>query len=260
MKVAFVFSGIIKELDKTTEIFQRKIEEFNADVYASFWDIENPEEGDTIENFKNNFNPKQLEIENWNAWKNSTWDIIKPEVQAPSDLFLPGQETTSKGSSFAMWYKMWRSNLLTKLNPEPYDVVVRLRTDLILSDWFTPKVNKYLNIPHGTVYIPNWKNCYGPHDFIAYGNPYIMDIYNSIFLYATRYLKEGVSTYIPENILRYHLGHFDIQVRYYGDRILLRDGGNIGRDNPTEGDIIKSTLPYINDTQDPTKTFFKSRV
>ena len=62
MKVAFVFSGIIKELNKTTEIFQKKIQEFNADVYASFWDIENPYENDTVENFKANFNPKQLEI------------------------------------------------------------------------------------------------------------------------------------------------------------------------------------------------------
>ena len=260
MKVAFVFSGIIKELNKTTEVFQRKIEEFNADVYASFWDIENPEEEDTIENFKNNFNPKQLEIESWDAWEKSTWDIIKTEIQTPVDLFHTGQEATSKGNHFAMWYKIWRANILTKLNPEQYDVVVRLRTDLILSDWFTPKINEFLNIPHGTVWIHNWLNCYGPHDFIAYARPDIMDKYSSIYTYITRYLKEGVYMYTPENVLRHHLGQFDIQVRYYGDRILLRDGGNIGRDNPTEGDIYIPSIAYNKQEQDPNKTFYKPRI
>ena len=32
MKVAFVFSGVIRDLNRTTKIFQNKIEEFNADV------------------------------------------------------------------------------------------------------------------------------------------------------------------------------------------------------------------------------------
>jgi hypothetical protein len=260
MKVAFVFSGIIKELNKTTEIFQRKIEEFGADVYASFWDIEDPKEGDTIENFKNNFNPKQLEIESWDAWKRSTWDIIKTEVQAPVDLFQTGQKSTTNGNHFAMWYKIWRVNTLTKSNSEQYDVVVRLRTDLILSDWFTPKVNEFLNIPHGTVLIKNWLNCYGPHDIIAYSNPQIMDQYSSIFLYATRYLKEGVYMYTPENVLKHHLGQFNIPIRYYGDRILLRDGGNIGRDFPNAEDIIVHSSKYTKEEYDSFKTFYKSRI
>jgi len=260
MKVAFVFSGLIKELNKTTEIFQKKIEEFNADVYASFWDIENHSENDTIENFKANFNPKQLEIENWEAWNKSTWNILKTEIQAPLDLFHTGQEAVSKGNHFAMWYKIWKANMLTKLTLESYDVVVRLRTDLILSDWFTPKINEFLNIPHGTVYISNWLNCYGPHDFIAYANPKIMDKYSSLYNYITRYLKEGVYIYTPENTLRHHLGQFDIQIRYYGDKILLRDGGNIGRDNPNEGDIIISSARYATELQDFNKTFYKSRI
>ena len=260
MKVAFVFSGIIRELNKTTDIFQRKIEEFNADVYASFWDIENPEEGDTIKNFQNNFSPKYIDIESWDAWEKSTWNILKTEIDVPQDLFELGRQTVTNGSPFAMWYKVWKANMLTKTNPEPYDIVVRLRTDLILSDWFTPKVNEFLNIPHGTVYIHNWLNCYGPHDFIAYGNPKVMDIYSSVFLYHTRYLKEGVYMYTSENTLRNHLGQFDVPIRYYGDRILLRDGGNIGRDNPTEGDIIMSSIGYGKEKQDPNKTFYKSRI
>jgi hypothetical protein len=260
MKVAFVFSGIIKELNKTTEIFQKKIQEFNADVYASFWDIENPYENDTVENFKANFNPKQLEIENWEAWNKSTWNILKTEIQAPLDLFHTGQEAVSKGNHFAMWYKIWKANTLTKLNLEPYDVVVRLRTDLVLSDWFEPKINPHLNIPHGTVWIGNWLNCYGPHDFIAYSNPQIMDQYSSLFLYATRYFKEGVYMYTPENVLRHHLGQFDISVRNYGDRILLTDRGNIGWDNPTEADIYISTRTYKSQEQDPRLTFYKERV
>ena len=259
MKVAFVFSGVIRDLNRTTEIFQRKIEEFNADVYASFWDIENPEDGDTIKNFKNNFKPNHLEIESWNSFKKSTWDIIKQEYQAPRDLFEPGQVNIRDGNFFSMWYKVWRANMLTKLNPEPYDVVVRLRTDLILSDWFTPKINEFLNIPHGTVWIQNWLNCYGPHDFLAYGSPEIMDIYSSVYHYLNRYVKEGVYMYIPENTLRHHLGQFDISVRYYGDTILLRDGGNIGRNTPDEADIIMSTHNYKNQEQDPNKSFYKSR-
>lgn len=39
----------------------------------------------------------------------------------------------------AMWYGVWIGNLLTKC--EEYDVVVRLRTDLELSDKFSVKRN-----------------------------------------------------------------------------------------------------------------------
>jgi hypothetical protein len=260
MKVAFVFSGIIRELNKTTEIFQKKIQEFNADVYASFWDIENSKEGDTIENFKINFNPKQLEIESWGAWKKSTWDILKEEINPPLDLYKHGHDQVNNGNFFAMWYKIWRANSLTKLTPEPYDIIVRLRTDLILSDWYKPEINPYLNIPHGTILIQNWLNCYGPHDFIAYSNPKIMDQYSSMFLYATRYLKEGVYIFAPENVLRHHLGQFNIPIRYYGDRILLRDGGNVGRDNPTKADIYIPSRTYKTQEQDPKLTFYKERV
>lgn len=260
MKVAFVFSGIVKELSKTTEIFQKKIQEFNADVYASFWDIENPKDGDTIGHFIKDFNPKQFEVESWDAWKSSTWDILKEEIQAPLELFNTGQEAVKNGSHLAMWYKIWRANMLTKHSSEPYNVIVRLRTDLVLSDWYEPKINPYLNIPHGTVFIKNWLNCYGPHDFIAYGSPYVMDRYSSLYHYVSRYLKEGVYVYTPENLLRHHLGQFDILVRYYGDRILLRDGGNIGRNNPTEADIFIDSKAYTNQPQDSRFSFYKSRL
>jgi len=260
MKVAFVFSGLIRELEKTSLRFLELINKSKADVYASFWDIENPEDGSTISNFTEIFKPKYLEIESWKAWESSTWNIIQEEYQVTTDLIPYERNKALSPSPFSMWYKIWRANMLTKFDSKPYDVVVRLRTDLILSPQFEIQQNDYLNIPHGEVGIWNWQHCYGMHDFIAYGKPEHMDYYSSIFYYLSRYHKEGHYIYPPENILRHHLSQKEIPIRFYGDTVLLRDGGNSDRNNPNKPEEIFLSSYWANKNPDPELSYYKSRI
>lgn len=255
MKVAFVFSGMIRDLERTTEPYQNKIAELGADVFGSFWDIEKPENGDTVANFVRNFNPKRIEIENNEAWRKTTWEIIKPEFKSQESLFWEGKQSILNGNSVSMWYKIWRANMLTKIHGENYDVVIRTRTDNVLSKEFTPDINSFLNIIKGDVSIPGFRNCFGPHDFFAYGSPEIMDYYSSVFLYLSRYHREGNYIYPPENILRVHLSQRDIIIRRYHDSILLKHDGNIGRNEITPDHIYSSTI-YRGLDPDPSLSCF----
>jgi hypothetical protein len=242
MKVAFVFSGMIRDLERTTEAYQNKIAELGADVFASFWDVENPEKGDTVANFVKAFKPKRIEIENNDAWRKTTWEIIQSEFKPQESLFWEGKQSILNGNSVSMWYKIWRANMLTKIPGENYDIVIRTRTDNVLSKEFTPVLNSFLNIIKGDVSIPGFQNCLGPHDFFAYGAPEIMDYYSSAFLYLSRYLKDGHYIYPAENILRVHLAQRDIMIRRYYDSILLKHDGNVGRDEVTPDHIYSSTI------------------
>ena len=51
MKVALCFSGNIRDLNETKNFWRDLIKQYDMDVYASFWDIESEELGDTIDNF-----------------------------------------------------------------------------------------------------------------------------------------------------------------------------------------------------------------
>ena len=51
MKIALCFSGNIRDLNETKNFWSELIEKYKIDVYASFWDIENKELGDTLNDF-----------------------------------------------------------------------------------------------------------------------------------------------------------------------------------------------------------------
>lgn len=256
MRVAFVFSGLLRELDENANTILRKIYELNADVYGSFWDIEDQNNNSTVANFIKTYNPKKIEIESYNVWENSNWEIIKEEYYTDHlyhRLNYSEYQNILRPNIFAMWYKIWRANMLTKYNDSEYDVVVRLRTDLRLSDKFTVTINNCINFPYGTVHITEWLNCFGPHDLIVYGNPNIMDYFSSLYLYMSRYLKEGVYFYPYENILRHHLSQKPMNIRFYSDYVGLRNGGVYDFDVP---DNTHSSEDWKLD-MDPNLSFYK---
>ena len=52
MRIALCFSGQMRDLNETKEFWTSLIKKYDMDVYASFWDIERPEIGDTIKEFE----------------------------------------------------------------------------------------------------------------------------------------------------------------------------------------------------------------
>ena len=51
MKIALCFSGFIRDLEETKSFWKELIQKYDIDIYASFWDNENVELGDTLNNF-----------------------------------------------------------------------------------------------------------------------------------------------------------------------------------------------------------------
>lgn len=229
MKVAFCFSGQIRYIDECINYWKPIIESYNGDVLASFWETD-----EEVKNkFITAFNPKRIEFEDYDIFKKTTVDIFTEELNPPVWVGLIGLppeagDFVKKGSMFPMFYKIWRSNLLA--NKEEYDIVVRLRTDFFLSD-LKIELNDYLNIPHGTIGVWDWENCFGPVDVIAYGNQKLMNYYSSAYLYLTRFLKDSEYFFPHENLLRVHLAQKDITIRnfisyvyFFKDIHLLKEG------------------------------------
>ena len=211
MKVAFCFSGQIRNIDECINYWKPIIDSYNADVYGSFWETDE----EIKDKFISTFNPKKIEFEDYNLFEKTTVDIFKEEINppvwvGPIGLSVEAGESVKKSNILPMFYKIWRSNLLA--NKEEYDVVVRLRTDVFLSD-FKIELNDYLNIPHGSIGVWNWDNCFGPIDIIAYGNQELMNYYSITYLYLTRFLKDGEYFSPSENLLRVHLSQKDITIR-----------------------------------------------
>ena len=213
MKVAFCFSGQIRNIDECINYWKPIIDSYNADVYGSFWETDE----EIKDKFISTFNPKKIEFEDYNLFEKTTVDIFKEEINppvwvGPIGLSVETGKYVEKGTLLSMFYKIWRSNLLA--NKEEYDVVVRLRTDVFLSD-FKIELNDYLNIPHGEIGVWNWENCFGPVDIISYGNQKIMNYYSTAYLYLTRFLKDGEYFFPAENLLRVHLSQKDITIRNF---------------------------------------------
>ena len=258
MKVAFTFSGLIRDINKTYPIFKRIIEEYNADVFFSTWDVEDPEKGDTIQNFKDKYNPILFEIESWDHWKKSYTSTINSNYIVPRYLNKIEFDKASNLSMFGMWYKIQKANHLTKLVDKDYDIVVKLRTDIELSDNFELKLNNYLNFPHGIVKIPYWDNCYGPHDFIFYGPPKLMDYTTNLFYFISKYHAEGNYIYPPESLLRHHISQKDLEVRFYSDIVKLRNGGNKGRFDLSQPEKIILSKDWKHTKTHPDVKFYKN--
>ena len=55
-KIALCLSGLIRDIDYTKPFWINLINKYDIDVYGSFWDDENKENGDTIDNLKSIFN------------------------------------------------------------------------------------------------------------------------------------------------------------------------------------------------------------
>jgi hypothetical protein len=281
MKVAFCFSGQIRELNKSVDYWKKLVDKYQADVYGSFWDtsvsgnphsidssVDLPEEDKKL--FLNTFSPKKVEFENFNSFRN-TIKIFNQEISIPIwveaknsyernvNLGL-GQEIVDyimEGNLFSMWYKVWRANLLS--NQEKYDIVVRARTDVFMDETMEIEENEYLNLPNGWRHNIHWLDCGGPIDCFAYGRPEVMDFYSSVIFYLSRYLKDGDYLFPAENILSSHLSRKEISVRGMGiDLFFYRDpekSFNFG--SSFVEDVFNTKIKYHNRSKDPNFTFYK---
>ena len=177
MKVALCFSGQLRDLHETKNFWTELIKKYDIDVYASFWDIENKELGDTIKEFEQIYNPKRLEIERYDIFKSTTQNIASSYIESPTGIAPQFQQSSKDFGQLSMYYKIWRVNLLSKQLDIEYDVVIRARIDTVLDENFEIQKNNYLNLPIGIGNTVAFPNSDGFNDCFAYGTPKIMDYY-----------------------------------------------------------------------------------
>ena len=220
-KIALCLSGLIRDIDYTKPFWKNLINKYDVDVYGSFWDDENKENGDTIDNLKSIFNFKELEFEKYSNFKKSTLDVITPYIVAPPTLLSELQQYTKNFVTLSMWYKIWKTNMLSKNLNINYDIVIRGRTDMFIDGDLDIMVNDYLNVPSGRVKTTNWENSDGVCDIFGFGKPKLMDYYASTYLNIMEYVNQGHYMIPPENLLRVHLSKINLNIRFFKNRLTI---------------------------------------
>jgi hypothetical protein len=260
MKVALCFSGHMRDLNETKEFWTDLIKNYDMDVYASFWDTENEEFGDTINNFLTIYTPKKYEIENYKVFKETTQDLASLNVEPSRTLINFLQQASKAFGQLAMYYKVWKCNMLSKQLGIEYDLVIRARTDTRFDANLDITKNDMLNVPIGAMMVQSFKNSDGLNDCFAYGPPKIMNYYSFIFLQMMEYLKAGHYAFPPEHFLAVHFSKIKIDIRYIPTYMTItrvsrgtpNDLYNYFIENPVEY-IVKSD--WIDFTPDPNYNF-----
>jgi len=209
LKIAIVFSGQIRNLNDSKKYWKQLIDEYDMDVYGSFW--ENDDKIDNIENFINIYNPIKCETETYESVKDTMIEQLMNDIRIPYDEINRNEcKSIEKSNILYMTYKMWKGNSLTK-NNKKYDIIIRSRTDIILEN-LTIEKNNYFNVPYGKIYLSSDTKTWGFLDIFSYSTPEIMDYYSSFIFYFMSYIKSGYYIWSPEMLLKIHLNQKKITI------------------------------------------------
>jgi len=246
LKIALCFSGEIRDLERTKDYWTDMIKKYDMDVYASFWDTSNVELGDTVDNFYRIYNAKKVEVESFETFDKSTLSILRKNIKSPESLMHHLKESCNRFGTMAMWYKIWRANLLTKMYNVDYDVVIRVRTDILFDEKMVIENNNMLNVPFGRVTTQNWKNSDGIADLFAYGSPQLMDYYSTCFFYMMEHINDGNYMVPHEHFLTTHMNRVSVPVRFMDSKLTITRTSRNGEDevyyksNDMYEEILKS--------------------
>lgn len=267
MKIAICFSGQLREIGKTIDYYKTLSSKYDIDFYGSFWEtVTEPHQQEekklTIEEIEQikSLGFKDIEFEDFQSFKKSTLKQFFVEFAPPYypevnfGLSHDYETYLFSGALMSMYYKIWRCNNLTK--NDNYDIVVRTRTDIYMDDNLQLLINEYLNIPEHFAVNTSWLNCIGPTDTFAYGNQDVMDYYSSVFIYLTRYLKEGHYFFPAENILKVHLSQRNVLVRHFPSQVFFaRTNTSLTNQSPNE---YISEYNLLHCVLDHTFSFYKA--
>lgn len=220
-KVALCFSGHIRDLERNKEYWLELINRYNIDVYASFWDVENKETGDTVNNFHKIYNVKKLEIERYDLFDKSTLEPLRYHINPPNVILSNLMDSCNQFGTMAMWYKIWRANLLTKEFGIDYDVVIRARTDTFFNNKLEIDVDNTLSVPNGRIRLNNYHNSDGISDLFAYGSPKMMDYYSTCYFFIMEHLSRGHYMVPHEHFLHTHMNKVSVPIKFMKDGLII---------------------------------------
>jgi len=220
-KIAICFSGEIRDLERTKDYWNNLIKQYDMDVYASFWDVENEELGDTIDNFHRLYDVKKTEVESFKSFEQSTLSQLRMGINPPNSLQQHLRDSCMNFGTLSMWYKIWRANLLTKELDIDYDIVIRARTDIFFDERLDITENEMFNIPYGRVKTSGWKDSDGICDLFAYGSPKLMDYYSTCLFYMMEHLNKDYYMVPHEFFLHTHINKVSVPIRFLGTNLTI---------------------------------------
>ena len=220
-KIAICFSGEIRDLERTKDYWSKLIKEYDMDVYASFWNVENEELGDTFDNFHRLYDVKKTEVESFKSFEQSTLSQLRMGINPPNSLQQHLRESCMNFGTLSMWYKIWRANLLTKELDIDYDIVIRARTDIFFDERLDITENEMFNIPYGRVKTSDWKDSDGICDLFAYGSPKLMDYYSTCLFYMMEHLNKDYYMVPHEFFLHTHINKVSVPIRFLGTNLTI---------------------------------------
>ena len=220
-KIAICFSGEIRDLERTKDYWSKLIKEYDMDVYASFWNVENEEKGDTFDNFHRLYDVKKTEVESFKSFEQSTLSQLRMVINPPNSLQQHLRDSCMNFGTLSMWYKIWRANLLTKELDIDYDIVIRARTDIFFDERLDITENEMFNIPYGRVKTSGWKDSDGICDLFAYGSPKLMDYYSTCLFYMMEHLNKDYYMVPHEFFLHTHINKVSVPIRFLGTNLTI---------------------------------------
>ena len=220
-KIAICFSGEIRDLERTKDYWSKLIKEYDMDVYASFWNVENEENGDTFDNFHRLYDVKKTEVESFKSFEQSTLSQLRMGINPPNSLQQHLRDSCMNFGTLSMWYKIWRANLLTKELDIDYDIVIRARTDIFFDERLDITENEMFNIPYGRVKTSDWKDSDGICDLFAYGSPKLMDYYSTCLFYMMEHLNKDYYMVPHEFFLHTHINKVSVPIRFLGTNLTI---------------------------------------
>ena len=220
-KIAICFSGEIRDLERTKDYWSKLIKEYDMDVYASFWNVENEENGDTFDNFHRLYDVKKTEVESFKSFEQSTLSQLRMGINPPNSLQQHLRDSCMNFGTLSMWYKIWRANLLTKELDIDYDIVIRARTDIFFDERLDITENEMFNIPYGRVKTSGWKDSDGICDLFAYGSPKLMDYYSTCLFYMMEHLNKDYYMVPHEFFLHTHINKVSVPIRFLGTNLTI---------------------------------------
>ncbi len=218
MKVALLYSGLVRTIQETWPSAQSSFAQYAPDIYCF---LNEPDQERTVRDL---LQPRLLVAEA---------DSPLPEKEYHSRL---GPGVNALQNDLRQLHGLLRVNQLCNSSGIAYDWIARLRTDLL----FTRPPEPLGNLSPHAIYIPRFSNWIGYNDRFAMGPPHLMNIYMDRFTGFDAYFNRG-GVFQMESYLAWCLRKHEVPVaRTVTEFDTLRAGGT--RDEPYRhhgwGDIL----------------------
>jgi hypothetical protein len=182
MRIALMYSGLVRTLAYTWPITQAQFSRYETDVYCYFNETEKESLVQSL------VHPVRM--------------VVEPDQRFPEEDYAKrlGPGVNDVQNDLRQLNGLMRVNQLRRSTGIAYDWAFRIRADVELT---TPP-EPLETLDRSFIYIPRFRNWFGYNDKFAFGPPHLMDIYMERFSHFNAYFQGG-GEFQMESFLAFHL-------------------------------------------------------